>query len=287
MNPLCRQHKAQSFFLSFTNPGKRRIYFSFFFSLFTPWLIFLFFIADNRSEESFLSLDRPNHEKSISSNIISGGSNCNDITNEEFDLSSTGWQLYVAPGNSGTLNINSSSQLSGTNSAQVDIVSTTGTDLNVQVYQNGIPIFAGQEYAFSFLAKSSIVRTINVSVRSNQAPWNIYYSENIVISTTAGGYGNFTFTAPLTDENATISFNLGTTTGAVYIDQIEFFNTSCFHIISGTVFNDIDVDGSYSNSENGQPGVKIDLYKDVNQDGLYDLDDTFLESVTTDSNGAC
>ncbi|MFK7772199.1 MAG: Ig-like domain-containing protein [Saprospiraceae bacterium] len=56
--------------------------------------------------------------------------------------------------------------------------------------------------------------------------------------------------------------------------------------ILGTVFFDQDGDGIIDGTEMGQDNVTVNLYVDVNMDGLVDASDTFVEAQTTDANGA-
>lgn len=55
--------------------------------------------------------------------------------------------------------------------------------------------------------------------------------------------------------------------------------------ISGTVYNDDDLDAVLDGGETGVEGVILYLYIDVNADGSIDPEDTRIQSTTTDSNG--
>ncbi len=55
--------------------------------------------------------------------------------------------------------------------------------------------------------------------------------------------------------------------------------------VSGTVYNDDDLDGVLDGGETGVEGVILYLYIDNNADGLIDPEDTRIQTTTTDSDG--
>ncbi|GEM_PF-5249847 len=64
----------------------------------------------------------------------------NDITNEKFDNGTTDWLIYQQSGASATFTIDNSSQLSGTNSAFVNISATNGNSWDIQLTQINLKI---------------------------------------------------------------------------------------------------------------------------------------------------
>jgi len=55
--------------------------------------------------------------------------------------------------------------------------------------------------------------------------------------------------------------------------------------VSGTVYNDDDLDAVLDGGESGVQGVTVYLYIDNNSDGLIDPEDTRIQTTTTDANG--
>ena len=55
--------------------------------------------------------------------------------------------------------------------------------------------------------------------------------------------------------------------------------------MSGTVYNDDDLDAVLDGGESGVAGVTVYLYIDNDGDGLIDPEDTRIQTTTTDVNG--
>ncbi|HHS96058.1 MAG TPA: hypothetical protein ENJ45_05655, partial [Phaeodactylibacter sp.] len=213
-------------------------------------------------------------------------SSCNVLSNHELDAGTDPWFLYLEPGpNAATYTIDNTGQLSGANSAHINISSTSGISSDIKFGQDSLDIYQGEQYAYAFSAKASINRSIEVSIHDSEAPYTVYSTQLINLTTSATDYGPFSFFAPASDLTATIVFSLGSVTGDVFLDDIEFYHSSCDHIISGRVFNDIDKDGILDSGEPIQSGTSIKFFKDNNQDGAYDAADTYLASTLTDANG--
>lgn len=93
-------------------------------------------------------------------------------------------------------------------------------------------------------------------------------------------------TSLTTDNIESASFASGGNTDAdnnfgVFVDPNQF-NT-----ISGTVFRDVDANGSLNGSDVGQNDITVNLYDDVNCNGTFDFGtDLLIESQKTDGSGA-
>lgn len=145
---------------------------------------------------------------------------CGQTTNREFDGGTTGWNLYQN-GASGTFTIDNTSQLLGYNSAKINTTTASGTDWHLQFAQIGKSIVAGKTYKFSFKAKAASNRTISAAVDLGSSPWTSYLWQNVAL-TTSGQLFSYTFTAPVTiNNNIRTLFNLGTTAGNVWLDDIR------------------------------------------------------------------
>ncbi len=55
--------------------------------------------------------------------------------------------------------------------------------------------------------------------------------------------------------------------------------------ITGTVWDDLDADQTINGAETGTTGVEVNLYRDVNGDGLLDAGDIYLATKTTGAGG--
>jgi hypothetical protein len=69
------------------------------------------------------------------------------------------------------------------------------------------------------------------------------------------------------------------------VDLSADFGFAPYAAIGDTIFWDANRNGTQDTSEEGIPGVTVNLYLDVNGDGVYDAGDTFLTNAVTDANG--
>ena len=173
---------------------------------------------------------------------------CNNfLTNEELDNGTTDWNLYTQPSNTATLSTDNSSQLSGANSALVDINAATGTDWHIQFVQTGKSIEAGKNYNINFQAKAAANRKASVMLQRTGPTYFGYWWREIDLSTTANTY-SFDFTVDSTNTgNVGFYFNLGESAENVWIDNLSFAEvcnpqTTCgaIQINNVTVSNCID-----------------------------------------------
>lgn len=136
-------------------------------------------------------------------------------------------------------------------------------------------------------------------------------SGNIIATTTTGANGNFQFTGVpaganyrwrITDTAGVLSGFYATTPSAV-IDEFQLpgnlaanvdytatphFGYAVTRAIGDTVFNDIDNSGAQNGSEPGIAGVTVLLYRDVDNDGVFEpgaADGAAIGSLVTDAAG--
>ena len=169
----------------------------------------------------------------------------NTLVNHEFDNGNSNWDFSVQGGSSASLVIDNSSQLSGLNSALINISSASGTATHIQLSQLNKPLEAGKTYAFTFRAKAASNRNINISVDLGESPYTSYYSNNISLTTNSQAY-LFTFLQPISVTNGRVGINFGESSHDVWIDNIEFFEVcESFEICDNGVDDDGDglVDG--------------------------------------------
>jgi len=103
--------------------------------------------------------------------ITSSNQDCSNIlTNNEFDNGTTGWSLYKGDGNA-TFQVDNTSQVSGANSARLNIT-TPGTDVwDLQLKQDGKSIEANKKYMVSFEAKATTERLLVMSLQKSTADY--------------------------------------------------------------------------------------------------------------------
>ena len=165
---------------------------------------------------------------------------CAFISNPEFDSGTTDWALYQQTGSTATFSIDNTSQLSGANSAYLDVTSTSGTSWHLQLAQINHSIEAGETYTVSFLARAAASRSVFVHVQLRESPWNDYWGESVNIGTSPAFY-SYTFTASATSNNVGLLFDVGATTDDVWIDNVHF-GGEC-PVVPEICGNGIDDDG--------------------------------------------
>jgi hypothetical protein len=158
--------------------------------------------------------------------------------NPEFNSGITPWELYLNSG-SATVNLDNTSQLSGTNSARINITTATGTNWHIQFAQPGLNLIAGKTYTLSFRARAASARVINASVDLGQDPWTNYFYQDVNLTTSSQLY-TYTFTQPSTTTNARIVYNLGQSNQTVWIDDIQLKEVCSVEICN----NGIDDNGN-------------------------------------------
>ena len=159
----------------------------------------------------------------------------NFLTNEELDSGTTDWNVYTQPSNTAILSVDNSSQLSGTNSALVDITTATGTDWHVQFVQAGQSVEAGKNYTVNFQAKAAANRRISVMLQRSGTPYSVYWRREIDLSTTANTY-SFDFIADSTNiGNVAFYCNLGESTENVWIDNLSYQEVCSPKTTCGTI----------------------------------------------------
>lgn len=145
---------------------------------------------------------------------------CGQITNREFNSGTSNWNLYNQNGAVSTFTIDNASQLSGNNSAKINITTSTGTGWHIQFAQTGKSIETGKTYKLSFMAKASSSRTISAAIDLGVSPFTTYHSFNASLTTIPESY-SYTFTATTTQlNNIRAIFNLGANSGNVWIDNV-------------------------------------------------------------------
>lgn len=144
------------------------------------------------------------------------------IQNGSFESTGSNWLSPWGFQSSGIATIYQASQrkVDGAHSARVNITKSSPANNAVQLYQRNISLTLGKSYTFVFWARASMSRTIGVDVRHGAFPWTLYFSQSVTLTTSWQQY-TLAFTAPQTDANGLLDFNLANATGYVWIDNVS------------------------------------------------------------------
>ena len=55
------------------------------------------------------------------------------------------------------------------------------------------------------------------------------------------------------------------------------------NVVSGIVFNDVDLSASYTAQDTTRPGVSVALYNDINANGTFEVTDTLISTQVSNS----
>lgn len=110
----------------------------------------------------------------------------NLITNPSFSSNTTGWTFFYSPsrGGSGSLSRITSGTYSSPGSARATIT-TSPTDNNVQLYQQGLTLQPYTNYRLTFAAKSNTGHDLRVSVLKHTSPFTNYGLSSYYINLTS------------------------------------------------------------------------------------------------------
>ncbi|MDF1694813.1 MAG: Ig-like domain-containing protein [Saprospiraceae bacterium] len=158
-------------------------------------------------------------------NVDCEDKDCGFIQNREFDNGLDNWILWneTSPTNNSTLSLDQSYQLSGGNSAKIDIntISSPPTNWYIQLQQLGLSIENQKTYLVSFDAKAEYARSIVASIQLNESPWTTYFWEEVNLTTTPTTY-QFEFVGTQTQlNNIKFYFALGSSLSDVWIDNVQ------------------------------------------------------------------
>jgi hypothetical protein len=151
-------------------------------------------------------------------NFIEPGQN--SVINGDFSLGKDSWTWEVTAPASATWDIE--------NGVSHFNISTGGDQIySVQLRQNGIGLIQGNKYVFEFDARADSSRIIEAKVGQDVSPFTNYSKIGISSVSTSWKHFSFSFTMEdLTDYNARIVFNTGTSDVDVYIDNVSLKTTT-------------------------------------------------------------
>ena len=156
------------------------------------------------------------NEGNATVNIIKPGQNM--VQNGDFSQGTSSWIWTLSGGATAAWAIESGV-------SHFYITNATTTLANIQLKQTGIPMVQGNKYVFEFDAWSTAPRYIQAMVAQDASP-NLNYSGTAsTFVTPAHNHFRYVFTMSAgTDLNASVFFNLGSSSFGVFVDNVSLIN---------------------------------------------------------------
>jgi len=164
------------------------------------------------------------------------------LLNNEFDDGLNNWEKWEGNGTTGTLEVDNTSQLSGTNSGKMTLTAVGGGsnwELSLaQALPNGVD--TANQYHLTFMAKASTNVDIDFIIQETNSPWGALYQQTFSVTTTAqtfdvtfsptgSGAANFVFSMGAIPLNTQVWFDnvhlVETTTG---VNELNLNNLNVF-----------------------------------------------------------
>jgi hypothetical protein len=190
------------------------------------------------------------------------------LINGEFSCRKEPWgfNIYVAEGRA-TFDLDPNAWIADSTAALFTIENGGSELWHIQL-QQPLPIQSGHSYSVSFSADASPMKTIEFVFQDNTSAHVVYFSQQVVIDH-VGEYGPFTFDCKNDDPGAYIRFNIGKTTGTLYLDQIRVIDPSVTAVegraSSGdrTIPSDCQLQQNYPNPFNARTIIEYQLTEDA------------------------
>lgn len=177
--------------------------------------------------------------------------NRDSVFNGGFDSSSVAWDLQLHSGAEATGKSNNGKY-------ELNIAAVGTENYQVQLIQHDLHLEKDQWYEVSFDASAAADRKLEVNVEQHVDPWASYLAEvqNFDIGTSSKSYSfKFQMTAA-TDTNSRLSFNAGSSTGVLMLDNVVLKKTtapeetpavitSMRNVQKARYFNVFDLNGVY------------------------------------------
>ena len=172
------------------------------------------------------AMDRAGNEGQTTAPLrITVPSTLSKALNGEFDRGTQNWQLSAyAAGASATWHVDTTSIISGRNSAAVTITQVTGTNWHLQLWQP-LAIHPGRKYRFTFKAKASSSKVVDLVLQQAASPYAVYLDRPHTLTTAVQ---TFTDSVSInTADQAKLELFLGTSgTVQVWIDSVSIIESS-------------------------------------------------------------
>ena len=168
-----------------------------------------------------------------------GATPVNRIQNGDFEALTLGanWQNELHNGAQAQFGTDANDRMSGVQSARVQITTATGTDWHIQFKHVNLSFKKDTNYIIRFAAKADRNRQIAVNLMRNDDPYTWYGGQSFDLNTT---WQTFQFgVKPSEDINGVgrLTFALGQTNGAVWLDNIVFSEPLILPLEAGESLN--------------------------------------------------
>lgn len=148
----------------------------------------------------------------------------NQVTNGSFETGGAGWRgpwyFNVRSPASGAITEDATERTAGSFSARATVTQAAPDDWWwVQLVQPRLHLERGQTYVVSFSMKVSEPRRVNAMIQQQSAPYGVYWSTDLWLSTS---WQRFVFTVlAMNTDDVQIAFNLAESAGTVWIDDVS------------------------------------------------------------------
>lgn len=150
----------------------------------------------------------------------------NLLRNHSFEAASAAeplpdWLFSVRAAAAATLARDAANPADGTAAARITISRPSAVPWDTQLAQAGIALRPDQTYQLSFRARADTPRVATVTLQQDSAPWAEYFSAPFDLASAWRLY-SFTYRGSLADPAAALRFNLASTAGNVWMDDVRF-----------------------------------------------------------------
>jgi hypothetical protein len=152
----------------------------------------------------------------------------NLITNGGFETSLSPWTFTVAASATGTATatLSSAQVVDGASSVDVNVTSATSPSYGVDLEQSPLPVSAGITYTVEFWARADSPHIVQVELQGGYPSFALYgYFQTLTLGTSWKQY-SASFVSPVTAADGRLEFHLASSSGNVWIDDVQFFGTS-------------------------------------------------------------
>jgi hypothetical protein len=158
------------------------------------------------------------NEENTTINFTKPGQNM--VANGDFSQGTASWTWTLSGGATAAWTIESGV-------SHVGITNGTATLANIQLKQTGKTLVQGNKYVFEFDAWSVQPRYIQAMVAQAVSPFLNYSGSTSTALTPVHNHFRYVFTmTAATDSNASVFFNLGSSSYGVYLDNVSLFNVA-------------------------------------------------------------
>jgi GH35 family endo-1,4-beta-xylanase len=147
----------------------------------------------------------------------------NMVSNGEFDLNTTGWNMQNNAEASSNIEVVNDAAMSGNNALRICPENAGTNHWHIQLRQL-TPISSAKKYSISFMAKAAEDRTMSVAVQEDGDSYTTHMEEEVSLTTEPQEF-SFEFTSSVDDPIATLKFYIGNNPNCVFIDNVEMYET--------------------------------------------------------------